>query len=161
MSLPGPMLADPATLSYAQEGRWRRRARLLDGDGETVAQFTSTTWLAHRRTEVAGTRLLFRHRGMVFRLRLDIIDADGRVLVHMTKREVRADGQTFDWQEDRGGTQPSVLSVAGDQVAVVTPLAEKTGVTHVQVTGARPVSLVVLMACCEWERLRAFARGLG
>jgi hypothetical protein len=161
MSLPGPMLNAPAMLSYTQEGRLRRRARLLDGDGETIAQFTSTTWLAHRRTEVAGTRLLLRHRGMVFRLRLDIIDADGRVLVHITKGQLRAEGQTFDWQEDRGGTQPSVLGVAGDQVAVVTPQAQDTGVTHVQVTGARPVALLVLMACCEWERLRAFQRGLG
>jgi hypothetical protein len=161
MSLPGPMLDAPAMLSYTQEGRWRRRARLLDSDGETVARFTSTTWLAHRRTEVAGRRLLLRHRGMVFGLRLDIIDADGRVLVHVSKRQLHADGQTFEWHEERGGTQPSVLSVADDQVAAVTPLAKKTGVTHVQVTGAQPVALVVLMACCEWERLRAFQRGLG
>jgi hypothetical protein len=160
MSLPGPVLDVPATLWFVEDGRLRRHARLLDAAGQTLAQFAATL-RGDRETELVGAKLLLRHRG-VFRVKLDAIDPAGTSLVHVAGEQLSADGETFELRETVGGDpRPWVLALAGEQIAVITPQRAGSPGTSVQVTGAKPIALLVLIVCCEWGRVKAVLRSLG
>jgi hypothetical protein len=145
VGLPGPIVDGPAGFTLASDGLLRRSSHLLDATGTEVGR------LSRGRGELAAGVTIGLERHGLLRLRIVATDMRGQPLVEIRKKQALAGGETYGWRRARRGLpMPWVLASGALEVAVFTAHVTRSRGVEVELSGAEPVALLLVLVCCQY-----------
>jgi hypothetical protein len=153
VGLPGPIVDGPAGFILASDGLLRRGSHLLDAGGQAVGT------LARGRGELSAGVTIGLERHGLLRLRIVATDMRGQPLVEIRAGQALAGGETYGWRRaGRGHPAPWVLESGALEVAVFTGHSTRARGVEVELTGAEPVALLLVLVCCHYVVTRTKQR---
>lgn len=126
---------------------------MTDESGQVVARLETGEDKRRQVVTLGADRIMLAGKQSLFRTELDALDGD-EILARVRGDELTSDGTAYSLKRRRRWIPvPWVLGDGDAELASLTRHLNHR--IDIEVTGARPVPLVLLVVCCQWARLKA------